>query len=345
MRLIAELSANHNGSLERAKASVKAAAQIQVDTGVPISIKLQTWTPGRMVLNPNLVLRDGPWVGMNLAQLYEKALMPWEEQHQVFAYALEQGIECFSSVFDLEALDFLEMQHCPRYKIASFEITDLRLIHETASTKKPLIISTGMATIEEITAAVEAARAGGCRDLTLLKCTSAYPADGSAANLRTMDYLAKKFDCAAGLSDHTRGIGVALVALAWDAAVVEKHFTLDRAAGGLDAAFSIEPAELEMLAREAKTVRRSLGVVQLGPTDHELPQVALRRSLYFARTLPEGHVLAEGDIASARPANGISPRFYRRLLGSRLLRAVNEGQPVQWESVEKPSLTQSINAA
>ncbi len=345
MRLIAELSANHNGSVERAEAIVKACAHIQAETGVPISVKLQTWTPGTMAASPNLVLRDGPWVGMNLADLYEKALMPWGDQARVIAYGHAQGIEVFSSVFDLEALAFLESMRCPRYKIASFELVDLRLIHETAKTGKPLIMSTGMATIEEIEAAVAAARAGGCRDLTLLKCTSAYPADGSAANLRTMDYLAKKFDCAAGLSDHTRGIGVALVALAWDAAVVEKHVTMNHADGGLDAGFSISMAELNTLALEAKTVRRSLGIVQLGATDHELPQLALRRSLYFARRLPAGHVLTAEDIKSARPAGGLPCRFRVRLLGSRLLRDVNEGQPVQWETVERPSLAQNVNAA
>jgi pseudaminic acid synthase len=329
MKIVAELSANHNGSFERALKIVQAVK----DAGAS-AIKLQTWSPDKMVLDPTIVLRDGPWVGTNLAELYRKAHMPWESQRTIFAYAKTIGLECFSSVFDEESLGFLEGLGCPRYKIASFEIVDLPLIEAVASTKKPMIISTGMADIGEIEQAVEVAQRVGCRDLTLLKCTSAYPADGSAANLRSMHYLRERFHVDVGLSDHTPGIGVAITAIAWGARMIEKHVTLSRADGGLDAAFSIEPAELATLVRESTTVEKCLGQVVFGASEHERPQLELRRSLYFTQDTPAGTYLGEEHVRSARPAKGVSPRLYRRVLGSRLTRDVRAGQAVQWEVLE-----------
>ena len=328
---MAELSANHNGSLARALALVSAAARAGAH-----AVKLQTWEPGTMVLDPSIVLREGPWVGRNLAQLYEQAHTPWQWHRPIFEHARMLGIECFSSAFDLPSLQLLESLDCPRYKVASFEIVDLPLIRALAATKKPLIISTGMATKEDISFAVDAARGAGARDLTLMKCTSAYPADGSSANLSTMRTMEAEWSVKVGLSDHTPGIGVALAAAALGAGMIEKHFTLSRADGGLDAAFSIEPDELALLVREASGVEKALGLgYQHGPTAHEMPQLELRRSLYFAKDMPAGAYIGEAGIRSARPARGISPRFARRVLGARLLVGVHRGQPVTWEVMER----------
>lgn len=329
-KIVAELSANHNGSLERALAIVDA-----VKAAGAHAVKLQTWSPDAMVLDRSLVLRDGPWAGRNLSELYAQAHIPWDQQAKVFSHAMSIGLEWFSSVFDLESLEFLEDAGCPRYKVASFEIVDLPLIRAIAKTKKPMIISTGMATHVEIEEAVQAANEAGCRSITLLKCTSAYPADGSTANLRSIRYLVERFKAdEAGLSDHTPGIGVALVAIALGATMIEKHVTLSRADGGLDAQFSIEPAELATLVQEAARVERSIGTVSFGPTEHERPQLALRRSLYFAKDIPTGTVLEEQHIRSARPAKGVQPRYIGRLLGSKTTRDVRRGEPVLWDKVQ-----------
>ena len=326
-RIVAELSCNHSGSLERALALVDAVA----DAGAH-AVKLQTWTPGAMVLDRSIVLRDGPWVGTNLAELYEQAHTPWAWHLDIFKRARGRGIEAFSSCFDLDSLRFLESIDCPRYKVASFELVDLRLIRALAATKKPLILSTGMATAEEIDFAVEAAREAGCRDLTLMKCTSAYPADGSSANLATMRTMARRWSVDVGLSDHTPGVGVAIAAAALGASMIEKHFTLWRAEQGFDANFSIEAPELKVLVEEARRVEKALGEPDhYGPTEHEKPQLELRRSLYFAEDLAPGSFIGEQHITTARPARGISPRFYRRVLGAKVLVGVHRGQPVSWE--------------
>lgn len=329
-RVVAELSANHNGSLDTALKLVEAVAAAGA-----WAVKLQTWEPGTMVLDRSIVLRDGPWVGTNLAELYERAHTPWPWHHPIFQRARELGLEVFSSVFDVESLDFLERLGCSRYKVASFEAVDLQLIRAIAKTKKPMIISTGMASKDEIEWAVCAAREEGSRDITLLKCTSAYPADGSSANLATMRTMAVQWSVEVGLSDHTQGIGVAVVAAAMGASMIEKHVTLDRAAGGLDAAFSLEPAELARLVAEVKAVEKSIGVgAAYGASEHEQPQVALRRSLYFAEDIPAGTYLGERHIKTARPALGLPPRYYRRVLGARLLSDVRAGAPVTWPVME-----------
>lgn len=329
--IVAELSANHRGTLKNALALVEAAAAAGAH-----AVKLQTWKPGTMVLDRALVLRDGPWVGRNLSELYEEAHTPWEWHAPIFQHARALGIEAFSSAFDAESVKMLESQGCPRYKVASFEIVDLPLIRTIAATKKPIILSTGMATKEEIDFAVEAARSEGARDITLLKCTSAYPADGSSANLATMRSMALEWSVHVGLSDHTQGVGVAIAAAALGASMVEKHFTLDRAAGGLDAAFSIEPRELELLVRETARVTKAMGAAHhYGASEHEKPQLELRRSLYFVEDMPAGAFIGEQHVRSARPAKGISPRFLVRLLGSKLKVGVRAGQPVDWELVER----------
>jgi N-acetylneuraminate synthase len=326
-RIIAELSCNHSGSIDRALQLVDAVAAAGAH-----GVKLQTWKPGTMVLDRSLVLRDGPWVGHNLTELYDKAHTPWEWHKPIFDHARMRGIEAFSSAFDRESVRFLESIGCPRYKVASFEMVDLQLIRACAATKKPVIISTGMATKEEIAFAVEAAHEAGAKDVTLLKCTSAYPADGSSANLATMRSMASTFSVKVGLSDHTPGVGVAIAAAALGAEMIEKHFTLWRAEGGLDANFSIEASELKTLVEEARRVEKAMGEAHhYGPTEHERPQLELRRSLYFAADLPPGTFLGDEHIASARPARGISPRFARRVLGAKLLVGVHRGQPVSWE--------------
>lgn len=332
-QIIAEIGANHGGKESRARELVEAARGAGA-----AAVKLQTWAPGKMVLDPSIMLRDGPWAGMNLSALYEEANLPWEIQRQVFAYARELGIECFSSVFDRPSLDFLEQIGCPRYKVASFELVDLPLIYAIAKTKKPIILSTGMAEFVEIEQAVQTAREGGCKDITLLKCSSAYPADGAAANLRTMAYLRERLQVAVGLSDHTPGIGVAIVAVAHGAEMIEKHLTLRQADGGLDAEFSIVPSELAALVEEAKRVARCLGTVAFGPTVRELPQLALRRSLYFAEDIAAGTYLGERHVVSARPAKGLAPRYIGRILGSKTARDVRAGEPVLWDAIEERKL-------
>ena len=271
--IVAELSCNHGGSLDRALELVRAAA----DAGAN-AVKLQTWTPGTMVSDHAAVMETGPWAGQNLAKLYEEAHTPWHWHKPIFDYAQSRGIEAFSTPFDVGALEFLETLGCPRYKIASFEIIDLDLIKSVAATGKPLIMSTGMATRKEIALATVAAYSQKCRDLTLLKCTSAYPASAEDANLATMQALARGYPwCGVGLSDHTRGIGVAVGAAALGATVIEKHLTLLRADGGPDAAFSMEPDEFEDMVIACRQAAAAIGRVYFGPTIAEMPMVEVRR--------------------------------------------------------------------
>jgi N-acetylneuraminate synthase len=334
VKVVAELSCNHQGTLERAHELVHAAALAGAH-----AIKLQTWTSDTMVLDRAVVLESGPWAGHNLSQLYAEAHTPWEWHRPLFEAARAHGMEAFSSVFDLDALELLEGLECPRYKIASFELVDIPLIRAVAKTGKPIILSTGMATRPEVQDAVEAARDGGARDITLLQCTSAYPATGADANLRTMrDFLS--LGCQIGLSDHTPGIGVALVAAAWGATMIEKHFTLSRAAGGLDAAFSLEPDELAALVREIPNVVNCLGKMEYGPKPSEIAQRDLRRSLYFAKDMRAGAYVGKEHVVTARPALGLPPRFYGTVLGSKLLVDVRAGQRVTWEELEKREVIQ-----
>lgn len=331
-RIVAELSCNHAGSLERALALVEACKAAGAD-----AVKLQTWDPGKMVLGPH-ILREGPWVGMDLQELYQRAHTPWAWHQEIYNLAHALKLECFSSVFDEPSLEMLERLGCPRYKIASFELVDLRLIAAVAKRGRPMILSTGMAEKSEIIAAIETARSNGCPDVTVLKCTSAYPADGSSANLATMRSYAVDWGVKMGLSDHTRGIGVALVAVAWGATMIEKHVTLP-GEGTLDSAFSIEPRELAQLVTEAKQVARCVGTPGVyGASVHERPQLALRRSLYFAARLPAGATIEAQHIQTARPAKGLHPRYTWRVVGSTTLSEVVAGEPVTWENVRAAPL-------
>lgn len=331
--VIAELSANHRGSLEHALELVDAAAAAGAH-----AVKIQTWTPGRMVISQVLELTRGPWAGRNLAELYREAHTPWDWHGPIFERAKARGIVGFSSVFDTEALEFLEREHRPPvYKIASFELVDLDLIRAVARTGKPVILSAGMATQREIQEAVQAARNEGCKDITVLKCTSAYPAGAEAANLRTMKDIAERFGVRPGLSDHTQGLGVACVAAAAGAKVIEKHLMLppDTHDGkGLDEAFSIVPAQLTLLVQGVEDAAVALGDAVYGPTIAEAPQLELRRSLYLARTVSPGQILSAADIVTARPALGLAPRFKDRFVGRQVIMGAPAGTPVSWALIE-----------
>jgi pseudaminic acid synthase len=329
--LIAEMSGNHNQSLERALAIVDAAATAGAD-----AIKLQTYTADTMTLDlrkPGFVIEDpnSLWAGQQLHALYEKAHTPWDWHAPIMARAAQHGLHCFSSPFDETAVDFLETLGVPAFKIASFENTDLPLIRRVAATGKPVIISTGMATVAEIDEAVRTARAAGCRELLLLKCTSTYPATPENSNVRTIAHMREMFGCESGLSDHTMGCGVAVAAVACGATLIEKHFTLRRADGGVDASFSLEPEEFAALRAETERAWQGLGQVLYGGTAAEQKSKQFRRSLYIARDLKAGEVLTRDNLRAVRPGLGLPPKHIDQVLGRRIARDVEAGTPLAWE--------------
>jgi N-acetylneuraminate synthase len=329
--IVAEMSGNHNQSLERALAIVEAAARAGAH-----ALKLQTYTADSMTLDLRgngftIEDRDSLWNGKSLYELYKEAHTPWEWHEPIMRRSRELGMECFSSPFDERAVDFLEKLDMPCYKIASFENTDLDLIRKAASTGKPLIISTGMASFAELDEAVRAARAAGCRDLALLKCTSTYPATPENSNIATIPHLRERFGCEVGLSDHTMGIGAAVAAVAFGAVLVEKHFTLRRADGGVDASFSMEPEEMAALARETQQAWQAIGSVREGPTEAEKPSLRFRRSLYFSRELAAGEMLTRDNVRCVRPGLGLAPKHLPEVLGRKTNRAVRPGTPVSWD--------------
>jgi len=334
--VIAEMSGNHNQSLDRALAIVDAAA----DAGAH-AIKLQTYTADTMTLHvdtPEFRIDDPKslWNGQSLYDFYKQASTPWDWHAPLFARARARGLIAFSTPFDETTVDFLESLDTPCYKIASFENTDIPLIRRVAATGKPLIMSTGMATAEELTASVEAARNAGCRDLVLLKCTSAYPATAADANLATLPHLRELFGCEVGLSDHTMGGGAAVAAVAHGATVIEKHFTLARADGGVDAAFSLEPAELTTLVSDTRQAWLAHGRVSYGPqSKSEAASVQFRRSLYFVRDLAAGDTIDATAVRAIRPGHELPPREIERVIGRRLSVAVVRGTPVSSELVQK----------
>ena len=328
--IIAEMSGNHNNSLERALEIIKAAKQAGAD-----AIKLQTYTAETMTLDVDhprfRVQGKNPWDGEHLFDLYAKASTPWEWHPRLFEYGREIGITVFSSPFDDSAVELLESLEAPAYKIASFELVDLELVRRCAATGKPLIMSTGMASIAEISDAMEAARSAGARDIVLLKCTSAYPAPPEAINLRTIPHLAEAFDAVVGLSDHTMGIGVPIAATALGAAVIEKHFTLARADGGVDSSFSLEPAELALLVEETRKAHAALGKVTYVQGDLENSFKRYRRSLFFVHDLPAGATIGAGDVRALRPGDGLPPKHLSSVMGRGLKQAVTKGTPVSWD--------------
>lgn len=328
--LIAEMSGNHNQSLDRALAIVDAAAAHGAD-----AIKLQTYTAETMTLNlraPGFVI-DNPeslWAGRQLYELYQQAQTPWEWHAPIMERAASHGMHCFSTPFDFSSVDFLELLNVPAYKIASFENTDLPLIRRVAATGKPLIMSTGMATAGEIDEAVRAAREAGCCDLVLLKCTSTYPATPENTNIATIPHLRALFGCEVGLSDHTMGCGVSVAATALGATVIEKHFTLRRADGGVDSSFSMEPHELRQLREETERAWQAVGQISYGPTAAEMKSLVFRRSLYIAQDLKAGDVLTRENLRCVRPGFGLPPKHLDSLLGQRIGRDVSAGTPMAW---------------
>lgn len=330
--LIAEMSGNHNQSLERALEIVDAAADAGAD-----AIKLQTYTADTLTLNiasGDFVIEDeaSPWRGSNLYALYKQASTPWEWHGPIMARAKEHGLQCFSSPFDEMAVDFLEALKAPAYKIASFENTHLPLIRKAAATGKPLIVSTGMATLAEIDEAVHAAREAGCDQLVLLKCTSTYPATPQNTNLVTIPAMRASFSgCEIGLSDHTMGCGVAVASVALGATVIEKHFTLRRSDGGVDSAFSLEPEEFRQLCVESRRAWQGLGSVTYGGTQAEAKSRMFRRSLYISADVKAGEQLDHENVRIVRPGFGLPPKFFEMVIGRRANRDLRAGTPVQWD--------------
>lgn len=331
--IIAEMSGNHNQSLERALKIVEAAAEAGVD-----AIKLQTYTADTMTIDKSdgefLITDDKSlWKGYSLYQLYEKAHTPWEWHKPIFEKCMELGILCFSTPFDASAVDFLETLDCPIYKIASFENIDLPLIKKVAQTGKPMIVSTGMASIADLYELVHTARKNECKDLTLLKCTSSYPASPEGTNLLTIPHMKELFKCNVGLSDHTLGIGVSVASIALGAMVIEKHFTLSRADGGVDAAFSLEPQEMAQLVKECNAAWKALGEVRYEITEQEKQSIQFRRSLYIVEDMKKGDILTPQKLRSIRPGLGLAPKYYDMLLGKRITRDVARGTAVDWGMV------------
>lgn len=329
--IIAEMSGNHNHSLERALKIVEAAAEAGVD-----AIKLQTYTAETMTLDIDEgdFFIDDPnnlWKGNSLYKLYQEAYTPWEWHEPIFQKCKQLGLIAFSTPFDETAVDFLEKLNVPCYKIASFENTDMPLIKKVASTGKPVIISTGMATVAELDETVRAAREAGCKDLVLLKCTSTYPASPENTNLNTLPHLRHLFDCEVGVSDHTMGVGVSVAGVALGATVIEKHFTLSRADGGVDSAFSMEPTEMRSLVIETEQAWQSLGTISYGPLEAEKPSLKHRRSLYITKDLVEGDTLTKDNVRAIRPGMGLSPKYYDLVLGKTVKKDVKKGTPVFWE--------------
>ena len=329
--VIAEMSGNHNQSLDRGLRIVEAAAEAGVQ-----ALKLQTYSPDTITLDVqdgDFMIEDSNslWHGRSLYDLYEEAHTPWEWHAPIMKRAAELGLACFSTPFDETAVDFLEDLNVPAYKIASFENVHLPLIRRVASTGKPLLVSTGMATLAEIDGAVQAAREAGCKDLVLLKCTSAYPATPEHSNVLTIPHLRALFGCEVGLSDHTMGVGAAVSAVAHGATVIEKHFTLARADGGVDSAFSLEPHEMRSLVIETERAWQSLGKVSYGPSEADVRSITFRRSIYISEDVKAGEALTTENLRCVRPGMGLPPKYFDVLLGRRVNRDVRKGTPMQWE--------------
>ncbi len=329
--VIAELSGNHNRSLERALALVEAAAK----TGAQC-VKLQTYRADTLTLEVregDFVIQDpnSLWFGRSLYDLYEEAHTPWQWHEPLMRRARELGLICFSSPFDESAVDFLETLEVPAYKVGSFECAHLPLLRRVAATGKPVILSTGMASLAEIDEAVRVLRTGGAGEIVLLKCTSTYPATPENSNLRTLPHLREMFGCEVGVSDHTPGIGTSVAAVALGAVLIEKHFTLSRAEGGVDAAFSLEPEEMSALVVESERAWQSLGRVQYGPTEAEQRAVKRRRSIYVSRDVVPGEVLSAENLRIVRPGAGLEPRYWQLVQGRRIKRAAAKGTPLSWD--------------
>ncbi len=329
--VIAEMSANHMQDFDVAVRIVEAAKAAGAD-----AIKLQTYTPDTITLNchSDLFLQSGTiWEGQHLYDLYQTAYTPWEWQPKLKAIAEDLGLHCFSSPFDLTAVDFLNEMDVPVFKIASFENVDVQLIKYVAQTGKPIIMSTGMATLAEIDEAVTAARAAGCEQLALLKCTSSYPAIPEEMNLSTIPHLAKTFNVPSGLSDHTMGATIPVAAVALGACIVEKHFTLSREMPTADRAFSMEPAEFKAMVTAIRTTEKALGEIKYQRTDKEKATIKFRRSLFVSKDIKAGEVFTAENVRSVRPAHGLHTRNYEAVIGRKCLADVAAGTPLSWELI------------
>jgi len=329
--IIAEMSGNHNQSLDKALEIVDAAAKAGVD-----AIKIQTYTPDTMTIDLDtdefhVTDPKSLWSGISLYELYKQAHTPWEWHKPIFERAHKHGMIPFSTPFDDSAVNFLESLNVLCYKIASFENTDLPLIRRVAATGKPLIISTGMATMAELDETVRVAREAGCKELILLKCTSTYPATPKSTNILTIPSLAILFGCEVGLSDHTMGIGVSVASIALGAAVIEKHFTISRADGGVDSAFSMEPAEMTQLVLETNRAWEALGEVEFGPMEEEKKSIQFRRSLYVVADVEPGECFSHKNLRAIRPGFGLPPKYLEHLLGKEIKRRIRRGTAVTWD--------------
>ncbi len=332
MYIVAEMSANHDQDFDKAVKLVKEAERAGAD-----AVKLQTAKPESLTLDsdrPEFRLSKGTlWEGETLIDLYQKSCMPWDWQPRLKALADELGLDCFSSPFDRTAVDFLEEMNVPAYKVASFELVDLRLIEYVAAQGKPVILSTGLSTLGEISDAVQAAQGAGATQIALLKCNSAYPAPPEDMNLRTIRHMAETFDVPIGLSDHTLGSTVPIASVALGAAIVEKHFTLSRDIPSLDAAFSMEPEEFREMVDSIRTVEKSLGRITYEPTEREESSRVFRRSLFVVRDMKEGEPFTAANVRAIRPGAGLPPKFLNDVLGRRAATDLKEGTPLEWHLV------------
>ncbi|MBC8052970.1 MAG: pseudaminic acid synthase [Sphingobacteriaceae bacterium] len=326
--IIAEMSGNHNQSLDRALKIVEEAARFGAH-----AIKLQTYTPDTMTIKGAFTINDESslWKGRELYDLYQEAFTPWEWHKPIFDYAKSLGLIAFSTPFDETAVDFLEDLQVNAYKIASFENTDIPLLKKVAKTRKPIIISTGATNVSDIDEAVRTLRANGCTDLVLLKCTSTYPATAKNTNLLTIPHMQQLFNCHVGLSDHTMGIGASIAAVALGARVIEKHFTLRRADGGVDSTFSIEPEELKGLVIESERAFEALGIIQYGVQKAEEKNLLFKRSIYITKDVAAGELLTPENVRVVRPGDGLLPKYYDIVLGKRISRDIKAGTPLSWE--------------
>ncbi|WP_424244270.1 N-acetylneuraminate synthase [Elusimicrobium posterum] len=333
--IIAEMSGNHNNSLERALEIVEAAAKTGVD-----ALKIQTYTADTLTIDSDreeFLIKDSKslWKGESLYSLYKKASTPWEWHKPIYDKCKELGLICFSTPFDFTAVDFLEELGNPIYKIASFENADIPLIKRVAQTKKPVIMSTGMATLEELEESVKTLEQNGCPQIVILKCTSTYPATPENTNLLTITDMQKRFpNCVIGLSDHTLGTAVAVASVALGAKVIEKHFTLSRAQGGVDSAFSMEPAEMKALVNDSADALKALGKVSYEVTEAEKPSLKFRRSLFVVKDIKKGEALSAENIRSIRPAYGLAPKHYEAVLGKKAKTDLEKGTPLSFDLIE-----------
>ena len=331
--IIAEMSGNHNQSLRRALEIVEAAASSGVH-----ALKIQTYTPNLLTLDVkerDFLIQDKKslWYGQSLYDLYGKAFTPWDWHEKIIKRSVELGMLCFSTPVDESSVDFLENLQVPCYKVGSFELTHIPLLKRIAACGKPMILSTGMGTVREIAEAVDIVRSTGNHDLILMKCTSTYPADPKHSNIATIPHMRALFNCEVGLSDHTLGIGVAVASIAFGASVIEKHFTLHRADGGVDSAFSIEPHEMKMLVEESVRAWQSIGETVFGPSEAEHKSLAFRRSLYVARDISSGERFTKENVRIIRPGHGLAPKFFEIVIGRVANRDLKKGTPISWDVI------------